>query len=117
MLLNQTFPDSRIKVRITVGVAHGSDVDQVKRLLAATAAEVEGVLIDPAPEAYFASFGDSALNMALYFWVGDYEELIAVTDKINSRILKCFAENSIEIPYPTRTLKMGKGTDRNGQQD
>ena len=111
MLTNQAFPNSRAKGRINIGMAYGSDVDLVKQLLVATAGEVEDVLIDPPPEAYFASFGDSALNLALFFWVEEYGNLFAVTDKINSLILKRFGEHSIEIPYPTRTVKMEKGTD------
>lgn len=111
MLTNQAFPNSRAKGRINIGVGYGSDVDLVKRLLVTTAGEVEDVLADPPPEAYFAGFGDSALNMALFFWVEEYGTLFAVTDKINSLILKRFGENSIEIPFPTRTVKMEKGTD------
>ena len=111
MLTNQAFPNSRAKGRINIGVAYGSDVDLVKQLLVATAGEVENVLADPPPEAYFTSFGDSALNMALFFWVEEYGNLFAVTDKINSLILKRFGEHSIEIPFPTRTVKMDKGTD------
>ena len=111
MLTNQAFPNSRAKGSIKIGVSYGSDVDLVKQLLVATAAEVGDVLVDPAPEAYFASFGDSALNMALFFWVEEYGTLFAVTDKINTLILKRFAENSIEIPFPTRTVKLQKGTD------
>ncbi len=111
MLTNQAFPNSRAKGRINIGVAYGSDVEQVKTLLAATAGEVGDVLVDPAPEAFFTSFGDSSLNMALFFWVEEYSTLFAVTDKINSLILKRLAENSIEIPFPTRTVKVEKGTD------
>lgn len=111
MLTNQAFPNSRAKGRINIGVAFDSDVDLVKQLLVATAAEVEDVLADPLPEAYFASFGDSALNMSLFFWVEEYGTLFAVTDKINTLILKRFGEHSIEIPFPTRTMKIEKGTD------
>lgn len=111
MLTNQAFPNSRVKGRINIGIAYGSDVDQVKTLLVATAAEVEAVLTDPPPEAFFVSFGDSALNMSLFFWVEEYGTLFAVTDKINSLILKRFDEHTIEIPFPTRTVKMQKGSD------
>ncbi|MBW4056261.1 MAG: mechanosensitive ion channel [Proteobacteria bacterium] len=111
MLTNQAFPNSRAKGRINIGVAYGSDVDQVKTLLIATAGEVADVLPDPPPEAYFVSFGDSALNMSLFFWVEEYNTLFGITDKINSLIIKRFSEHSIEIPFPTRTVKMQKGTD------
>jgi len=113
MLINQAFPDVRAKGRINIGVAYGCDVDRVKGLLVATALEVEDVLRDPVPEAYFVSFGDSALNMSLFFWVKEYSLLFSVTDKINSLIIRRFNENGIEIPFPIRTVIMGhneKGT-------
>ncbi|MCM2359422.1 MAG: mechanosensitive ion channel family protein [Geobacteraceae bacterium] len=108
ILLNLAFPDVRAKGRINLGVAYGSDVDQVKGLLVAIAGEVAGVLGDPPPEAFFVSFGDSALNMSLFFWVEDYTRVFPVTDLINSRIIKRFREEGIEIPYPIRTVKLDK---------
>lgn len=111
MLTNQAFPNNRVRGRINIGVAYDSDVERVKQLLVATAAEAEDVLFDPPPEAFFVSFGDSALNMALFFWVEEYSTLFATTDKINSLVIKRFAEHSIEIPFPIRTVKMQKGTD------
>jgi small-conductance mechanosensitive channel len=109
MLINQAFPDARAKGRINIGVAYGSDVGRVKEILVATALEIGGVLRDPAPEAFFVSFGDSALNMSLFFWVEEYSQLFAVTDGINTNILRRFNENGIEIPFPIRTVIIDKG--------
>ncbi|MBC7963207.1 MAG: mechanosensitive ion channel [Steroidobacteraceae bacterium] len=108
MLINQAFPDNRAKGRINIGVSYGSDVERVKELLVTTAREVDEVLVDPLPESYFTSFGDSSLNMALFFWVEDYARLFAVTDKINTLIIRRFKEHEIEIPFPTRTVIMEK---------
>jgi MscS family membrane protein len=109
MLINQAFPDARVKGRTNIGVTYGSDVERVKEILVATALEVETVLSDPAPEAFFVSFGDFSLNMALFFWVEEYSQLFAVTDKINTLIIRRFRENNIEIPFPTRTVILEKG--------
>jgi len=106
ILTNQAFPDNRIKGRINVGVEYGSNVEQVKKLLVNIALETEGVLKDPSPESFFVSFGDSALNMSLFFWVEDYSTLFATTDKINSMILSRFREHGIKIPFPIRTIVM-----------
>ena len=106
MLTNQAFPDNRIKGRITIGVGYGSDVEEVKRLLVAIALETDDVLHEPLPEAFFVSFGDSALQMSLFFWVEDYGGLFSTTDKINSRIIQRFREHGIEIPFPIRTVHM-----------
>jgi len=111
MLINQAFPDARVKGRINIGVAYGSDMELVKQVLLTIALEVEDVLRDPPPEAFFAAFGDSSLNMALFFWVESYELLFATTDKINTLILRRFQEGGIEIPFPTRTVIMEKGLD------
>jgi len=109
MLTNQAFPNSRVKGRINLGVAYGSDVEAVKLLLVATALDTDGVLAEPPPEAYFVSFGDSALNMSLFFWVEQYTALFATTDRVNSLIIRCFREQNVEIPFPIRTVIMEKG--------
>jgi small-conductance mechanosensitive channel len=108
MLVNHAFPDVRARGRITVGVAYGSDVDLVKRILIETAGETEDVLAEPSPESFFVSFGDSALQMLLLFWVAEYRNLFGVTDKVNSLIIRRFRENGIQIPFPTRTVIMDK---------
>ncbi len=106
MVLNQAFPDRRVKGRINLGVAYGSDLERAKNLLAATAREVSDVLADPPPEAFFTAFGDSALSLALFFWVDDYGKLFTATDQINTLILRRFREQGIEIPFPTRAVIM-----------
>lgn len=103
---NQALPDKRIKGRINIGVAYGSDVEKIKSLLVSISLELEEILKDPPPEAFFVSFGDSSLNIAMFFWVEDYGRLFAVTDMLNSLIIKRFRENDIEIPFPTRTMIM-----------
>jgi small-conductance mechanosensitive channel len=108
ILVNMAFPDVRGKGRINLGVAYGSDADKVKRLLVEIAREVPDVLADPAPEAYFVSFGENALNMSLFFWVEEYTRVFAVTDAINSRIIKRFREDNIDIPYPIRRVLLEK---------
>ncbi len=108
ILNNLAFPDHRSKGRINLGVACDSDVDEVKRLLVEIAREFTEVLPDPATEAFFVLFGDSALNMSLFFWVEDYTRVFPVTDLINCRIVKRFRESGIVIPYPTRTVVLTK---------
>jgi MscS family membrane protein len=103
-LINMAFPDMRVTGKISLGVAYGCDVEKVKALLVQTAASVPGVLSDPPPAAFFTSFGESALQLSLVFWVADYQKLFATTDLINCAIISCFQNNGINIPYPTRTV-------------
>jgi MscS family membrane protein len=103
-VLNMAFPDMVSVGRIAIGVSYGSDVDKVKSIMRETARENPEVLTDPAPEAYFLSFGDSALNMMLVFWVNDYTKIFAITDQINMLLVAAFTKNNIQIPYPTRKV-------------
>ncbi|GAB4301719.1 MAG: mechanosensitive ion channel [Desulfuromonadia bacterium] len=103
-VVNFAFPDFRAKGKVSVGVGYGSDIQRVKELLVEIALAEGEVLPDPRPESFFVSFGDSALNLTLFFWVADYSRLFAVTDRINTAILSRFREEGIVIPYPIRTI-------------
>jgi small-conductance mechanosensitive channel len=107
-VINQAFPDTRAKGKVSVGVAYGSNIELVKRTLVAAALELDEVLRDPPPEAFFVSFGDSALNMTLFFWVGEYTSVFPATDRLNELVIKRFGEAGIVFPYPTRTIYLHK---------
>ena len=108
MVINMALPEPRTKVRLSIGVAYGSNVTMVKNLLVGIALSLPEVEKDPHPEAFFASFGDSSLNMSLFFWVSGYTKVIPVTDSINTMIISQFNESGILIPYPTRTVVLEK---------
>jgi MscS family membrane protein len=113
-VLNMAFPDLKSPGRISLGVAYGSDVEKVKRIMLETALANTEVLKEPSPEIFFLSFGDSALNMLLVFWVKDYTKIISVTDQLNMLLVTAFTKNDIQIPYPTRKVLLereGKDND------
>ena len=105
-IINHSYPDSRVSGRVEVGVAYGSDMEKVKRVMVEAALAVEEVLKEPPPAAYFISFGDSSLDLRMSFWVENYSVRYATQDKINMEIKKRFEEESIEIPFPVRTIVM-----------
>ena len=107
-LLNLAFPDTRVKARINLVVAYSTDIEKAKGLLLEIAGELREILLDPKPEVFFASFGESGINIAFFFWVNDYARVLHVTDMINQRILKRFNDNLITIPYPTKTIVLAK---------
>jgi len=107
-LTNISEPDIKLKLRIPIGVAYGSDIDKVKRVLLEIAKEAPDVLDDPPPIAVFNEFADFSLNLLLIVWISDIKGKIVVVDYINSRIKKRFEEENIEIPFPIRTLYIQK---------
>jgi MscS family membrane protein len=109
MLTNFALPDITLKVRINIGTAYDSDVNQVKSILKTIAekgVKTKYVLATPAPEVYFLEFGDSALMFQLLVWTGMYDQTYDVRDYLNTEIYTAFKSAGIEIPYPQMDLHL-----------
>ena len=103
-------PAENERVRITVSVAYGSDIDKVRNLLMDISQTSESVCDNPVPRVRFRSFGDSGLILQLLFWIDKPADRGRITDEINSAIYKRFMEEKIEIPYPQRTIHIKNTT-------
>jgi MscS family membrane protein len=111
-IVNYAMPEPRLKVRIPIGVAYGSDVEKVKSVLldiAGEAAEsVPYILADPKAEVYFLEFGESSLNFQLVVWCTEFGLSWETKDAINTRIAGRFADEGIEIPFPQMDVYLKK---------
>ncbi len=97
-------PPSQHRMRIAVGTAYGSDVDQVLATLERIAHEHPEILENPAPRARFRLFGDSSLNFELLGWIADPADRGRVQHELNCAVYKAFQREHIEIPFPQRDL-------------
>jgi len=97
-------PYKKFRIRVNIGVAYGSDIDQVKQVLLNVALEEENVCNDPAPRVRFRRFGASSLDMDLLCWVEDPSLRGRVIDKLLTCIYKTFKAHNIEIPYAKQDL-------------
>jgi small-conductance mechanosensitive channel len=91
-----------MRLRIGVGVAYGSPVREVERLLIQAAAEHPRSIEHPAPVTNFKDFGDSALLFEVRFWIhyNERTDRSAIQSDIRFRIDELFAENGIVIAFP-----------------
>ena len=96
---NWALSNTITRLVISVGVAYGSDLDLVKRLLLQAAAEQANVMKEPEPSALFVSFGASTLDHELRVYVSQVSERTNTIDALNRRINELFAENNIEIAF------------------
>jgi len=92
------------RVRIPVGVAYGSDIDLVRRVLEEIGRADPDVCDDPEPRMRFRAFGESGLDVELLAWIDDPIERGRVSDNLHTAIYKRFAAEGIEIPYPKRDV-------------
>lgn len=106
---NMMFDDQRGRLRVSVGVAYGSNTELVKRLLLEVAHSHNQVIMDgstPEPRVYFQAFGDSSLNFDLLVHLKDVDLRIVVRSEMHMAIDKIFREHDIVIPFPQRDVHM-----------
>ena len=96
---NWALSNTVTRLVVSVGVAYGSDLDLVKRLLLQAAHEQPSVLKDPEPRALFLTFGASTLDHELRVYVGQVSERNDTLDALNRRVNQLFAENNIDIAF------------------
>jgi len=100
-----------VRFNVNVGVAYGSDIELVKKLLLEAAHEHPGVVKDEIykPFVRFINFGESSLDFQIFFY--SKEKLLFENIKSDLRFLidKKFRENNITIPFPQRTLHFKSG--------
>ncbi len=89
---------------VRVGVAYGSDVDLVSKILIKSLDGVEGVLQSPEPFVWFEDFADSSLAFSVRFYVADSFKTNATKSAIRFNIDSLFREHKIQIPFPQRDI-------------
>ncbi|SET58197.1 DUF3772 domain-containing protein [Oceanicella actignis] len=105
-VLNMTHGNTIGRVIVPVGVAYGSDVRKVERILLEIARAHPLTMGYPAPFVVFQGFGDSALNFEIRAYLRDVNTVVSVRSEMNFEIERRFREEGIEIPFPQRDLNL-----------
>ena len=95
-----TASDRMRRSQVSVGAAYHHDPSAVIALLEATALSVPRVLKHPAPKGLLLSYGDSAINYALRFWISNPMDNVGICSEVNQAIWSAFKQHNIEIPFP-----------------
>jgi|SRR5690606_16968927 len=103
-LYNWTQNGSIIRESVDVGVAYGSDVQLVKKLLIKAASSHPQVLSEPKVVVLFNNFGDSSLDFKVVFTLNDSFGANMPKSDIRFEIDRLFRENHISIPFPQRDI-------------
>ena len=107
---NWTYGDPRVRFRIPVGVAYGSDIGKVREALIAAGREHPNTLADPAPNVFFSEFGESSLNFELVVWSSEMSgRPRRYKSDLNFAIERKLREFGVEIPFPQRDLHIRSG--------
>ena len=105
-LLNWSLSDQTTRIKVPVGVAYGSDVEQAMLLMEEAAAENSNVLEEPSPSILFDAFGDNTLNLVLRCFVGAQDVRMTTRTQLHQAINKRFNEAGITIAFPQRDVHL-----------
>jgi uncharacterized protein YndB with AHSA1/START domain len=106
---NWVLRDTQGRLRISIGVAYGSDVKKVQEILEKIANEHAEVITDgraPAPRALFMGFGESSLDFELRCRINRIDRRFTVQSDINFELDAAFREAGISIPFPQREIRI-----------
>jgi small-conductance mechanosensitive channel len=104
---NETFIDPNVSISIRVQVSYNTDVEKALVVLRDCALVHERVLRDPPPSTSLANFGESGIDLDLWFWLYDPRQGAGgVKSAINREIWRRFKEEGIEFPYPQREVRI-----------
>lgn len=107
-VINWTLIDRKIRTTLRVGVAYGSDVKLVAKLMEQTLEEHPAIIGEPLPEVIFEDFGDNALVFDAYFWgdVAGEKSLRAIRSELRFRLNELFTEHNIVVAFPQRDIHL-----------
>lgn len=107
-VINWTLRDELVRASVVVGVAYGSEVRLVEKLMREITTSNPKVLPKPEPKVFFQDFGDNALIFESFFWIHSQVEggIRSVSSEIRFEIDAAFNEHGITIAYPQRDIHL-----------
>lgn len=110
-VINWTYSDTNIRLKIPVGVAYDSDVNKALRLMEEAPRDMQRILTSPAPRAMLIEFGDSSVNLELRAWIADTNDGVTnIKSDVLKRIWDLFHEHGVEFPFPQRDVLLKPGS-------
>ena len=108
ILKNYDSIDRTFSAKFLLGVGYESDLDQVERVTSEVAKDVvkgiEQHVKDFTPIVRFYEFGDSSINLKIFFKVYSYGDQWPIFHEFVKKLLVRYNEEGINIPFPIRTL-------------
>jgi len=107
---NWSHGDPKVRLRLPLGVAYGSDIEKLKRVIVEVALAHPATLQNPAPSLFFTGFGDSSLDFELGVWTVDLAaNPLRYRSDLYYAMERALREHGIEIPFPQRDLHVRSG--------
>lgn len=106
IVYNYTQNHKTTRELVRIGVAYGSDIELVTKILLDVVKSQRAILKSPKPFVIFEDFGDSALIFAVNFYITDSFTDPRVKSEVRYKIDAEFRKHKISIPFPQRDVHL-----------
>jgi len=103
-VINWSHQSKKTRFSIDVGVAYGSNVDTVLKILEESAYAHPHISSRELTEARLVNFGNSSLDFQVLFFTKNTFQISKMKSDIRRIIYQKFSENNITIPFPQMDL-------------
>lgn len=100
-VVNYSYPDSRYRVQIELGIGYGQDIDEIRHIIIETVKKIDGVLEEKSVDALFLEFGDTTMTFRVRWWIESYIDTRRMFDKVNQALYTALEGAGIEMPFTT----------------
>ena len=110
-VVNWSHASEQVRFTVEVGVAYGSDIDEVYACLEEAMRLNTKISKSPKPLVQFVNFGDSSLQFKMLFWSKNTFRIEIVKSDLRRDVYKRLKEKNLVIPFPQRDIHI-KGIEK-----
>ncbi len=117
---NKTIVNSSVKnysssgnrrIDLACSISYGDDLEKGKSVATEAIEDTKIFDLKKGVQFFYTSFGDSAINFSLRFWLPErksHPDFLEARSRAIIAVKKAFAKNNLSIPFPIRTLDIGE---------
>lgn len=112
-IINYTTTNTKIRVRINIGISYEADLKKAKELIIQIAESMPWASKEPKPVVVVRNFGESSVDLQLRVWIENARKRIHTISYVTDNVKEVFDREGIEIPYPKRNIHITYETGAN----
>jgi len=106
-IVNYAKPNTAVRVNINFGVAYGTDINKLRKVVDKLIESDESIVKDERTLSVI-ELADSGLSCQMRFWVDNYQVAFDKKVEMIEKLYNALNKAKIEIPFPTRTIHVKK---------
>lgn len=105
-VINWTLSNNNRRVELIIGVAYGSNIEQVKAILLNLLTNHDDIMSQPSPSVFLHNLNESSVDFRVFFWAADINTWLGLKSRVLADIYDAFNREGIEIPFRQQDVRV-----------